>query len=394
MGRQRMVAAELTQSTVIASDASRVVRPRAGAHARRIAATYAVLWAFTAVGTLIGRLLPSLGPGGRPHPSLHGSLADFAAIVAINARVLSAPFLLVLFRFPSGRRSRQLGDLLIIGLLAGNALRVGLALGHHGDQLLQYVPQLPVEWLAAALAGGAWLTLRTQPRTRTAIAYVAAVLALVGVAAAIETLATPRASPPVRGAVPGQFAGRGTASTGPRPDAEGRGWFACAGSCAGAGSRFKVASLPSPRSRSVPLSRLAGAAGLRQPPPDPAKEGPRMNAVHLTGRLTQDVTAREHGDTKIAQLRLAVPRGRDKNGQDRGADFVDVVCFGRQAQVCADYLANGRRIAVDGRLHHDEWESDNGRRQKLEVIASSIEFLDARKAAEEEASEETEPVAA
>ena len=119
-----------------------------------------------------------------------------------------------------------------------------------------------------------------------------------------------------------------------------------------------------------------------------------MNAVHLTGRLTQDVTAREHGDTKIAQLRLAVPRGRDKNGQDRGADFVDVVCFGRQAQVCADYLAKGRRIAVDGRLHHDEWESDNGRRQKLEVIASSIEFLDTRKAAEDEASEETETVAA
>lgn len=119
-----------------------------------------------------------------------------------------------------------------------------------------------------------------------------------------------------------------------------------------------------------------------------------MNAVHLTGRLTQDVTLREHGDTKIAQLRLAVARGRDKNGEDRGADFVDVVCFGRHAQVCADYLAKGRRIAVDGRLHHDEWESDNGRRQKLEVIASSVEFLDARKAAEDEASEETEPVAA
>ncbi len=120
----------------------------------------------------------------------------------------------------------------------------------------------------------------------------------------------------------------------------------------------------------------------------------QFQVMHLTGRLTQDVTVREHGDTKIAQLRLAVARGRDKNGEDRGADFVDVVCFGRQAQVCADYLAKGRRIAVDGRLHHDEWESDNGRRQKLEVIASSVEFLDARKAADDESSEEAEPVAA
>jgi len=194
MGRERMVAAELTQTAVIASDASRIARPRAGAHARRIAATYAALWALTALGTLIGRLIPSLAPGGRPHPSLHGSLADLAAIVATNARVLSAPFLLVLFRFPSGRRSRQLGDLLIIGLLAGNALHVGLAVGRHGDKLLPYLPQLPLEWLAAALAGGAWLTLRTDGLTRAALVYAAAVLALVGVAAAIETLATPHAT--------------------------------------------------------------------------------------------------------------------------------------------------------------------------------------------------------
>lgn len=121
-----------------------------------------------------------------------------------------------------------------------------------------------------------------------------------------------------------------------------------------------------------------------------------MNAVQLTGRLTQDVAIREHGDTKIAQLRLAVQRGRDKNGQDRGADFVDVVCFGRQAQVCADYLAKGRRVAVEGRLHHDEWESDNGRRQKLEVIAQNIEFLDSRKAEHDapETPDQAEPVAA
>ena len=118
-----------------------------------------------------------------------------------------------------------------------------------------------------------------------------------------------------------------------------------------------------------------------------------MNAVHLIGRLTQDVELRERGETKVAQLRLAVPRGRDKNGEDRGADFVDVVTFGRQAEVCASYLAKGRRIAVEGRLHHDEWDGDNGRRQKLEVIAQSVEFLDARKS-ESEPAEQSEPVAA
>jgi single-strand DNA-binding protein len=115
--------------------------------------------------------------------------------------------------------------------------------------------------------------------------------------------------------------------------------------------------------------------------------------MHPIRRITQDVELRERGETKVAQLRLAVPRGRDKNGEDRGADFVDVVCFGRRAEVCADYLAKGRRIAVEGRLHHDESDGENGRRQKLEVIAQSIEFLDARKA-DGEPAEQTEPAAA
>ena len=118
-----------------------------------------------------------------------------------------------------------------------------------------------------------------------------------------------------------------------------------------------------------------------------------MNAVHLIGRLTQDITVRERGETKVAQLRVAVPRGRGKDGEDRGADFVDVVCFGRQAEVCAEYLAKGRRIAVEGRLHHDEWDGENGRRQKLEVIAQSIEFLDSPKA-DNEPTEKSEPIAA
>ena len=119
-----------------------------------------------------------------------------------------------------------------------------------------------------------------------------------------------------------------------------------------------------------------------------------MNAVHLIGRLTQDVELRERGETKVAQLRLAVPRGRDKNGEDRGADFVDIVCFGRQAEVAAEYLGKGRRIAIEGRLHHDEWDGENGRRQKLEVIAQSVEFLDSPKTDATEASTNSEPVAA
>jgi single-strand DNA-binding protein len=106
-----------------------------------------------------------------------------------------------------------------------------------------------------------------------------------------------------------------------------------------------------------------------------------MNAVQLIGRLTRDPELRERSGTKVGALRLAVQRPRSQSGEDRGADFVDVTTFGRQAETCCRYLATGRRVGVQGHLHHSEWKAeDDSRRQKLEVIAERVEFLDAPKA--------------
>ena len=155
-------------------------------------------------------------------------------------------------------------------MLGANALRAGLALGRWHTRLIPYVPQLPLEWLAAALAGAAWLALRTGARRQTAIAYLAAVLVLVTAAAAVETIATPHAHARTLNVEQGSTSAA-LHSAVPIPARRAGGGLPSLGSCAVAGIRFKV---PSPRCRSVPLSRLAGAAGLHQPPPDPAKEGP------------------------------------------------------------------------------------------------------------------------
>ena len=232
-----------------------------------------VLWTITLLGALLGTAFPGLAPGGRPHPALQESWRELASIAAGNARALSAPFLLAFFRFPAHPRTRQFGDLLIAGVLGANALRVGLALGRWHTRLIPYLPQLPLEWLAAALAGAAWLALRKGARRHTAIAYLAAVLVVVTAAAAVETIATPHAHARTLNVELGSTTAA-LHSAVPIPTRRAGGGLPSLGSCAVAGNRFKVASLPSPRCRSVPLTRLAGAAGLRQPPPDPRKEGP------------------------------------------------------------------------------------------------------------------------
>lgn len=97
--------------------------------------------------------------------------------------------------------------------------------------------------------------------------------------------------------------------------------------------------------------------------------------MQLIGRLTHDPEADETADGRsVATFRIAVDRvGRD------GADFVTVKVWGRLTDAMVQHLARGRRVAVQGRLQHDEWTGPGGdHRSRLLVVARRIEFLGSR----------------
>jgi single-strand DNA-binding protein len=97
-----------------------------------------------------------------------------------------------------------------------------------------------------------------------------------------------------------------------------------------------------------------------------------MNVVTLIGNLATDVDVREVGDGKrVANFILAVNR-RTKDG---GADFLRIAAWDRQAELCAQFLAKGKRVAVDGYLRSRSWEEDGKRRRDVEVVARSVQFL-------------------
>ena len=121
-----------------------------------------------------------------------------------------------------------------------------------------------------------------------------------------------------------------------------------------------------------------------------------INRVVLVGNLTRDPELRHTpGGTPVCSLRVAVnSRRKDESGQwvDK-PNYFSISVFGNQAESCAQYLAKGRRVAIEGRLQHSEWQAEDGsRRQKLEVIASSVEFLD-RKPSEDPEPEAVEAAA-
>ena len=108
-----------------------------------------------------------------------------------------------------------------------------------------------------------------------------------------------------------------------------------------------------------------------------------INVVAITGNLTRDPELRSTpGGTSVCKLRVAV-NSRRKDGQtgewiDK-PNYFDVTVWGAQGENCANYLSKGRPVAVEGRLDWREWESqDGGKRQAVEIIANSVQFLGSR----------------
>jgi single-strand DNA-binding protein len=107
-----------------------------------------------------------------------------------------------------------------------------------------------------------------------------------------------------------------------------------------------------------------------------------INRVVLTGNLTHDPELRHtNNGTAVCSLRIAV-NTRRKDGTGNWIDkpnYFDVTVWGQQGENCAQYLAKGRPVAIDGRLEWREFQDKQGNnRQAVDIIADSVQFLGSR----------------
>lgn len=102
-----------------------------------------------------------------------------------------------------------------------------------------------------------------------------------------------------------------------------------------------------------------------------------MNLVTLIGRTTREVELKyTQSQMAVARFSVAIDRGKDKDGNSKGADFPDVVVFGKQAENCERYLAKGRLVAIQGRLQTGSYEKDGKKVYTTDVVADRVEFLE------------------
>lgn len=105
-----------------------------------------------------------------------------------------------------------------------------------------------------------------------------------------------------------------------------------------------------------------------------------LNVVAIMGRLVADPELRTtQQGTNVCTFRIACERSYTPKGQQRQADFVDIVAWGKTAEFICKFFQKGSMIAIDGSLQTRNYQDKQGnKRTAVEVVANNISFAGAK----------------
>jgi single-strand DNA-binding protein len=104
-----------------------------------------------------------------------------------------------------------------------------------------------------------------------------------------------------------------------------------------------------------------------------------INKAIIFGNLTRDpeIKALPSG-SKVCSFSIATNRvWKDKSGaKQEGTDYHNIVSFGRQAEIIAQYLRKGSSVYIEGRMQTRSWDdkSSGEKKYRTEIVADSIQF--------------------
>ena len=106
-----------------------------------------------------------------------------------------------------------------------------------------------------------------------------------------------------------------------------------------------------------------------------------LNVVAIMGRLVADPELKTtSAGINVCTFRIACDRSFAQQGQQRQADFIDVVAWRHNADFLCKHFAKGGMVAVQGRLQTRQYQDRNGnKRTAVEVVADSLSFAGSSK---------------
>lgn len=105
-----------------------------------------------------------------------------------------------------------------------------------------------------------------------------------------------------------------------------------------------------------------------------------LNVVAIMGRLVADPELKTtQSGTNVCRFRIACDRSFVRQGEQRQADFIDIVAWRQEAEFVCKYFAKGSLIAVEGRLQTNTYQAKDGSsRTRVEVVANNVSFAGAK----------------
>lgn len=107
-----------------------------------------------------------------------------------------------------------------------------------------------------------------------------------------------------------------------------------------------------------------------------------MNKVFFIGRLARDPEVRytTTNNTLVVLITLAVNRRYVRQGEERQADFFNIIAWDKIGSFCSKYFKKGQQVAIVGRLQNRSYDDKDGKKVYVtEVIAEEAYFADSNK---------------
>jgi len=106
------------------------------------------------------------------------------------------------------------------------------------------------------------------------------------------------------------------------------------------------------------------------------------NKIWLIGRICKDPELKyNHGGTAIANFSIANNYAYTTNGEKKEkVSFFNIVAWGKQGEIIAQYLKKGSKVSIIGRLDQRSWQAQDGtKKYAVEIVLEEFQFLDNKK---------------
>lgn len=105
-----------------------------------------------------------------------------------------------------------------------------------------------------------------------------------------------------------------------------------------------------------------------------------MNNVSIIGRITKDIELRATtSGLPAVSMFIAINNGKDKDGNERPADFPKVYVYDKQAENINEYCHKGSLVGITGRIKTRTWDKEDGTKgYETYILASRVHFLDTK----------------